>query len=247
MTAPERQRLGTPRLHLRATTSTSDRARELAQRGAPHGTIVSTAEQSAGRGRQGRTWSAPSGQALLFSLVLRRWPALLPLAASAQPPSSVHVPVNDVQDLSGAGFRLTFGYGSTVGFVAGGLLLVLAVPRSYPASVDRSRMLFRLGPMLACVAYLAFVLVPRWGVLPLGLQRQLRFAPISWLTISGALLAVWLLREWAGRVAADSENSERLVMLPLALAVTKGIDPSVGTLTVTVAMHPVIVLVTLSV
>ena len=129
-----------------------------------------------------------------------------------------------LQDLSGAGFRLTFGYGSTVGFVAGGLLLVLAVPRSYPASVDRSRMLFRLGPMLACVAYLAFVLVPRWGVLPLGLQRQLRFAPISWLTISGALLAVWLLREWAGRVAADSENSERLVMLPLALLSLAALD-----------------------
>ena len=38
--------------------------------------------------------------------------ALLPLAASAQPPSSVQVPVNDVQDLSGADspcpFDITF-------------------------------------------------------------------------------------------------------------------------------------------
>jgi BirA family biotin operon repressor/biotin-[acetyl-CoA-carboxylase] ligase len=73
--------LGRPRLHLRATTSTNDRARELAQAGAPHGTLVTAAEQSAGRGRHGRTWSAPAGSALLMSLVLRDAPALLPLAA----------------------------------------------------------------------------------------------------------------------------------------------------------------------
>jgi len=75
-------RLGRPRLHLRATTSTNDRARELAQAGAPHGTLVTAAEQTAGRGRQGRTWSAPPGSTLLLSVVLRDPPALLPLAAA---------------------------------------------------------------------------------------------------------------------------------------------------------------------
>jgi BirA family biotin operon repressor/biotin-[acetyl-CoA-carboxylase] ligase len=75
-------RLGRPRLHLRATTSTNDRARDLAQAGAPHGTLVTAAEQTAGRGRQGRTWTAPSGSALLLSVVLRDPPALLPLAAA---------------------------------------------------------------------------------------------------------------------------------------------------------------------
>jgi BirA family transcriptional regulator, biotin operon repressor / biotin---[acetyl-CoA-carboxylase] ligase len=75
-------RLGSPRLHLRVTTSTNDRARALAQQGAPHGTLITAAEQSAGRGRQGRTWSAPPGRALLLSLVLRDPPALLPLAAA---------------------------------------------------------------------------------------------------------------------------------------------------------------------
>jgi BirA family biotin operon repressor/biotin-[acetyl-CoA-carboxylase] ligase len=73
--------LGRPRLHLRATTSTNDRARELAHAGAPHGTLVTAGEQSAGRGRQGRMWSAPAGSALLLSLVLRDPPELLPLAA----------------------------------------------------------------------------------------------------------------------------------------------------------------------
>jgi BirA family biotin operon repressor/biotin-[acetyl-CoA-carboxylase] ligase len=76
------RRLGRPRLHLRATTSTNDRARELAQAGAPHGTLVTAAEQTAGRGRQGRTWAAPPGRALLLSLVLREPPTLLPLAAA---------------------------------------------------------------------------------------------------------------------------------------------------------------------
>lgn len=76
------QALGTPRLHLRATTSTNDRARDLAAAGAPHGMLVTASEQSAGRGRQGRSWSAPAGHALLMSVVLRGAPALLPLAAA---------------------------------------------------------------------------------------------------------------------------------------------------------------------
>jgi BirA family biotin operon repressor/biotin-[acetyl-CoA-carboxylase] ligase len=74
--------LGTPHLHLRLATSTNDRARELAAAGAPHGALVTASEQSAGRGRQGRTWSAPPGHALLMSLVVRGpLPELLPLAA----------------------------------------------------------------------------------------------------------------------------------------------------------------------
>jgi BirA family transcriptional regulator, biotin operon repressor / biotin---[acetyl-CoA-carboxylase] ligase len=75
-------RLGRPRLHLRSTDSTNERARALAAAGAPHGTLVTAGEQSAGRGRQGRTWSAPAGRALLMSLVLRDPPTLLPLAAA---------------------------------------------------------------------------------------------------------------------------------------------------------------------
>jgi BirA family transcriptional regulator, biotin operon repressor / biotin---[acetyl-CoA-carboxylase] ligase len=74
--------LGTPRLHLRATDSTNERARALAAAGAPHGTLVTAGEQRAGRGRQGRTWTAPPGRALLMSLVLRDWQPLLPLAAA---------------------------------------------------------------------------------------------------------------------------------------------------------------------
>jgi BirA family transcriptional regulator, biotin operon repressor / biotin---[acetyl-CoA-carboxylase] ligase len=73
--------LGRPRLHLRVTDSTNARARDLAAAGAPHGTLVTAGEQTAGRGRQGRSWSAPAGRALLCSLVVRGPRPLLPLAA----------------------------------------------------------------------------------------------------------------------------------------------------------------------
>ena len=73
--------LGHPRVHYRVIGSTNARARELAGLGAPHGTVVTAAAQSAGRGRQGRTWTAAPGRALLCSIVIRDPPALLPLAA----------------------------------------------------------------------------------------------------------------------------------------------------------------------
>ena len=57
-------------------------ARALAAAGAPHGTLVTAGEQRAGRGRQGRTWSAPAGRALLMSLVLREWPPRVPIVGA---------------------------------------------------------------------------------------------------------------------------------------------------------------------
>lgn len=73
--------LGRPHLHYAQTSSTNERARLLAAAGAPHGTLVTAAAQSAGRGRQGRSWEAPAGSSLLMSLVLREPGDLLPLAA----------------------------------------------------------------------------------------------------------------------------------------------------------------------
>jgi BirA family biotin operon repressor/biotin-[acetyl-CoA-carboxylase] ligase len=87
--------LGNPRLHLRRTDSTNEQARQLAARGAPHGTLVTAAEQTAGRGRQGRRWSAPADRALLCSLIVRDPPRLLPLAAGVA-----------VAEIAGAGGRL---------------------------------------------------------------------------------------------------------------------------------------------
>jgi BirA family biotin operon repressor/biotin-[acetyl-CoA-carboxylase] ligase len=74
--------LGSPRLHLREVGSTSDRARDLALAGAPHGALVTAAEQTAGRGRQGRVWTTQPGAAATMSVVLRDPPPLLPLIAA---------------------------------------------------------------------------------------------------------------------------------------------------------------------
>jgi BirA family biotin operon repressor/biotin-[acetyl-CoA-carboxylase] ligase len=78
---PASASLGHPRLHLRRIDSTNERARELAIAGARHGTLVTASEQTAGRGRQGRSWVAPPASALLCSLVVRDPSALLSLIA----------------------------------------------------------------------------------------------------------------------------------------------------------------------
>lgn len=83
-------RFGRPHRHVRVTDSTNSRARELAEAGAPGGTVVTAREQTAGRGRQGRVWTAPEGKALLYSAILRPLderhlllPLSVPLAACA--------------------------------------------------------------------------------------------------------------------------------------------------------------------
>ena len=79
---------GRPHRHLSLTDSTNARARELAERGAPGGLVVTADEQSAGRGRQGRSWFAPPGTALLYSALLRPLgdrpllPILVPVAVA---------------------------------------------------------------------------------------------------------------------------------------------------------------------
>ena len=76
--------IGSPRVHHRLTDSTNQRAKELADRGAPHGTVVTADEQTAGRGRQGRSWVAPPGAAVLMSVVVRELDSMsmLPLGAA---------------------------------------------------------------------------------------------------------------------------------------------------------------------
>jgi BirA family transcriptional regulator, biotin operon repressor / biotin---[acetyl-CoA-carboxylase] ligase len=73
--------IGHPRMHHRTIGSTNAKARELAEAGAPHGTLVTASEQTAGRGRQGRSWVTPAGSAIAASLILRSFDDLLPLRA----------------------------------------------------------------------------------------------------------------------------------------------------------------------
>lgn len=61
-----------PRFVFQSTvTSTHDVLRELAEHGAPEGTMVLAESQTAGRGRLGRRWLATPGSALLLSVLFR--------------------------------------------------------------------------------------------------------------------------------------------------------------------------------
>lgn len=60
--------------------STNNLAKRLGEEGKSHGTLVIAEEQTAGKGRRGRSWSAPSGLGLWMSLLLR--PNLNPACAS---------------------------------------------------------------------------------------------------------------------------------------------------------------------
>ncbi|HEX2720316.1 MAG TPA: biotin--[acetyl-CoA-carboxylase] ligase, partial [Candidatus Deferrimicrobium sp.] len=51
--------------------STNRVAMEMAENGAPHGTVVVADAQTAGRGRMGRRWVSPAGKNLYVSLLLR--------------------------------------------------------------------------------------------------------------------------------------------------------------------------------
>jgi BirA family biotin operon repressor/biotin-[acetyl-CoA-carboxylase] ligase len=57
-------------LHLKTTTSTQSLARQLAEDGAPSGTLVWADRQTRGRGRLQRTWSSANG-GLYFSWLVR--------------------------------------------------------------------------------------------------------------------------------------------------------------------------------
>ncbi len=58
-------------IYLPVTTTTMDLARREAGHGAQHGTLVLADEQTAGRGRRGRTFYSPPGQNLYVTFVLR--------------------------------------------------------------------------------------------------------------------------------------------------------------------------------
>jgi len=66
--------------HYRETDSTNARAVELAEQGAPEGTLVVADRQTQGRGRRGRAWFSPPEAGIYASLVLR--PSMLPSEAT---------------------------------------------------------------------------------------------------------------------------------------------------------------------
>lgn len=62
------------------TGSTNEDIKQMANEGAPNGTLVIADRQTTGRGRRGRTWISPKGESVYMSLLLR--PKCMPNQAS---------------------------------------------------------------------------------------------------------------------------------------------------------------------
>ena len=56
---------------LDSVDSTNHYARGIAAQGAAHGTLVTAAVQTAGRGRRGRSWISPQGDGIFMTLIVR--------------------------------------------------------------------------------------------------------------------------------------------------------------------------------
>lgn len=69
--APRLDGLGQQVHYFSEIGSTNDEAARLAAAGAPEGTVVLAAAQTAGRGRRGRSWHSPPGAGIYVSVVLR--------------------------------------------------------------------------------------------------------------------------------------------------------------------------------
>jgi BirA family biotin operon repressor/biotin-[acetyl-CoA-carboxylase] ligase len=218
-------RLGTPRLHLRETDSTNERARVLARCGAPHGTLVTAGVQTAGRGRQGRTWTAPPGRALLMSLVLRDWPPLLPLAAA--------VAVADVAGAAGADVSIKWpndvllGRGKLAGILVEarpqdgwavlGIGMNLAVrPGDFPAELRERAAVLALDPAAIepTLAVLLDALGARLALEPAALLDAFRARDallgrrVRWQCGEGTAAGI----DESGRLLVDAPDGERVAL-----------------------------------
>src|SRR3989304_5902394 len=72
-------------IYLTSTPSTQDVARREADEGAVEGTAVIAEEQTAGRGRLGRSWVSPAGRNIYVTIVLRPDLARLRILGMAAP------------------------------------------------------------------------------------------------------------------------------------------------------------------
>lgn len=176
-------------------------------------------------------WTSVTGSAaavLALALVVVTLAPRRPTAPTAELVAGVGLLVAllgfELQNVSGGGLRISSGYGSTVGFAGAALIVAPAALRMRPRALRWSRALIRLLPVAACTAYLVIVVLPWLDVLARPAASALRFAPPSWLTIAGVLLALRLLRLWAGEMNGASEDAGRLALLPSALLALAAVD-----------------------
>ncbi|MFT4040282.1 MAG: biotin--[acetyl-CoA-carboxylase] ligase, partial [Thermomicrobiales bacterium] len=90
--------------HYQTLDSTMDRAGHFARSGAAEGIVVVSEEQTAGRGRAGRTWHSPPGAALYATLLLR--PPVPPERLTTLPLLAGVAVAEAIEELTGAPAQL---------------------------------------------------------------------------------------------------------------------------------------------
>lgn len=111
------QHIGRSVIYREKVDSTMDVCHELARAAADPGVVVIADDQSAGRGRQGRTWQAPPYTCLLFSVLLRPtlardqwlhvlWPLALALQEAIQRETGLQAAIKWPNDLVVGGKKL---------------------------------------------------------------------------------------------------------------------------------------------
>jgi BirA family transcriptional regulator, biotin operon repressor / biotin---[acetyl-CoA-carboxylase] ligase len=219
--------IGSPHVHHRITDSTNARARELAAAGAPHGTLVTADEQTAGRGRQGRAWTAAPSDALLMSLLVRRvepGAALLPLAAAVAVCEAVEPFVGDaalikwpndvwIERRKVAGILLEGR--PQEGWAVVGIGLNVRT-RSFPAELAETATSLALAGRTASVTEVLAELLgtlDRWLAAPpeevleaWRARDALLGSPVSWQTGAGTAAGI----SDAGSLIVDTDTGERV-------------------------------------
>ena len=86
------------------TDSTNTRAKELAEAGHAHGTLCVADQQTAGKGRRGRSWESPSGCSIFMTLMLK--PDMDPNNASMLTLVSALAVAHALEDVTGEAVQI---------------------------------------------------------------------------------------------------------------------------------------------
>jgi hypothetical protein len=166
--------------------------------------------------RNGWGSEAGSGAAVLaIALIigeLARVPRVPPRAELA---AGILLLVTTLGFQSGHSGTFSLGYGFWIGALCTALIVVLAAVALCLPRVDA-----RLAPIALCLAYLAIVVPTWWVILGFDAPRFFWYAPFSWITIAGALLALTLIRLWLER----APDTRRLLLVPAVMAVLAMLD-----------------------
>ena len=136
------QRIGRRLVYRAEVDSTMDVCHALARAGAETGVVAVADGQTAGRGRLGRAWHAPSRTCLLFSVLLRPtlpqeqwphalWPLALALAEAVEAAAGARPPIKWPNDLMLSGRKLGGLLAETTG---GGVVVGAGLNVNVPAA-----------------------------------------------------------------------------------------------------------------